>query len=105
MTDIQSGKIHAAPTAAPRPIDLREVWKSLAWRGFAGVLFGVLTLIFPGLSLTALVLLFAAYALVDGVINIANVVRKRTGNERWWALLLEGLVSIAAAAVTLVWPA
>jgi uncharacterized membrane protein HdeD (DUF308 family) len=83
--------------------DLARNWWALAIRGFAAVLFGVLTFIVPGISLAGLVLLFGAYAIVEGLFNVTAAVRAR-GADRWWALLLEGLVSIAAGIVTFAWP-
>lgn len=105
VTDLQQEPLQAPSMDAPRAVDLREVWKSIVWRGFAAVLFGVITFLIPGLTLKVLVLLFGAYALVDGILNVANVIRKRTGKERWWAMLLQGLASIAAAVITAVRPA
>ena len=80
-------------------------WWAIALRGVAGILFGVLTFVVPGLTLAALVLLFGSYAIVDGVLNIvAALRRRRAGEPPWWALLLEGVVSVAAGVVTFAWP-
>src|SRR5580698_2982485 len=45
-------------------------WWALAIRGLVAVLFGLLTLFLPGITLVTLVLLFGVYALVDGVFNV-----------------------------------
>ncbi len=79
-------------------------WRSLALRGAAAVVFGVLSLVWPRISLTALVLLFGAYALIDGVVILVDALRARDAQQRRWGPLLEGAVSIAAGLVTLVWP-
>lgn len=84
---------------------LARNWGAIAIRGVAAILFGVLTFVVPGLTLTALVLLFGAYALVDGVFNIIAAVRRRAGDPPWWLLLLEGIVGVAAGVVTFVLPA
>src|SRR2546430_10569452 len=75
---------------------LARNWGAIAVRGVAAILFGVLTFVVPGLTLAALVLLFGAYALVDGVFNIIAAVRRRAGDPPWWVLLLEGIVGVAA---------
>ncbi|MEO6576326.1 MAG: HdeD family acid-resistance protein [Polyangiaceae bacterium] len=79
-------------------------WWGLLLRGLLAVVFGILTLAMPGLTLTALVWLFAGYALIEGVVNIVSGVRARHGHTRWWLLLLEGLVSIAAGLIAIAWP-
>src|SRR4051812_14208523 len=83
---------------------LSRNWWAVSLRGLAGILFGIITFFAPAISLAALVLLFGAYALVDGVLAIVSAVRRR-GADRWWLLLLEGLVGIAAGVLTFLWPA
>jgi uncharacterized membrane protein HdeD (DUF308 family) len=83
---------------------LSRNWWAVSLRGLAGILFGIITFFAPAISLAALVLLFGAYALVDGVLAIVSAVRHR-GADRWWLLLLEGLVGIAAGVLTFMWPA
>ena len=51
-------------------IALATNWWSLVIRGMAGIAMGILTFAWPGITLVALVFLFAGYALVDGVISI-----------------------------------
>jgi uncharacterized membrane protein HdeD (DUF308 family) len=83
---------------------LARNWWAIALRGVAAILFGVLTVIWPGLSLAVLVILFGIYTLLEGIFNVIAAVRLRQGERRWLALLLEGLVSVAVGAVTLVLP-
>ena len=80
-------------------------WWSAVLRGLLGILVGVVTFFMPGLTLTVLVFLFAGYALVDGVLNIAGAVRSARAHDRWGVLVIEGAAGIAAAVVTAVWPA
>src|SRR3954471_14806482 len=82
---------------------LSHNWWAISLRGVAGILFGVITFVAPGISLAALVLLFGAYAFADGVLAIVTAVRRR-GADRWGLLLLEGLVGVAAGIVTWLWP-
>ncbi len=77
-------------------------WWSLAIRGVAAILFGILTFVSPGSSLYALVILFGAYALVDGVFNL--VLSLRGPHPRWGAFVFEGLASILAGGLTFFWP-
>lgn len=79
-------------------------WWALVIRGLVAVLFGVLALTWPGITLLALVFLFAGYALVDGVTSLVGAVRAIEHHDRWGVLILEGVVGIAAALVTVAWP-
>jgi uncharacterized membrane protein HdeD (DUF308 family) len=80
-------------------------WWSLALRGAAGVVFGLLTLIWPGLTLFAFVILFGGYALFDGLAAIASVLfGETTGRDRRRGLLLHGLLGTVIGAITLAWP-
>jgi uncharacterized membrane protein HdeD (DUF308 family) len=51
------------------------------------------------------VLVFSAYAFVDGTFAIVASVRAARRHERWGFLLLEGIVNIIAAALAFLWPA
>jgi uncharacterized membrane protein HdeD (DUF308 family) len=80
-------------------------WWALALRGVLGIIIGLIALFFPDVTLAALVLLFAAYMLVDGVLAIAAAVQAARRHERSWPLLLEGVADIAAGLIAFFWPA
>jgi uncharacterized membrane protein HdeD (DUF308 family) len=86
-------------------IVLARNWWSLVLRGVLALILGFVAFAWPGITLGALVLLFGAYALIDGVMAIVGAWRASRAHERWGVLVLEGLVGIAAAAVTILWPA
>jgi uncharacterized membrane protein HdeD (DUF308 family) len=77
-------------------------WWALGIRGVAGIIFGLCTFFLPGITLVTLVLLFGAYALVDGLFNIAGFFRDAAHH---WALLLEGAIGIVVGILTFAWPA
>ena len=80
---------------------LADNWWLFLLRGIAGVTFGVLTFLWPGLTLVALTLLWGAYALSDGIIAIWAAFNASGGDAgpRWW-LGLSGVVGILAGLVT-----
>ncbi|HOY79265.1 MAG TPA: HdeD family acid-resistance protein [Hyphomonadaceae bacterium] len=85
---------------------LERVWK-LAWwalllRGLIAIAFGIMALIWPTDSLVALVLVYGAYMLVDGVFSIVGAFSSDT-SERWW-LVASGVLSVAAGGVAIAWP-
>lgn len=80
---------------------LRKNWWLVALRGVVAIIFGILTFVWPGPTLTALVMLFGAYALVEGIFSIASGVSggSLSGNSRW-LLVLEGLVGVIIGLIT-----
>ena len=86
-------------------IGLAANWWALVIRGLVAIAFGGLTFVVPGLTLAALVFLFAGYSLVDGVFNIIGAVRAIESHQRWGVQVFEGIVGIGAAVVTVFWPA
>lgn len=83
---------------------LARYWWVLALRGVFAVIFGVLAIVWPELTLRALVLLFGAYALVDGIFAVIAGIARHQRSERWWAQLLEGVAGIIIGIVTFFWP-
>jgi uncharacterized membrane protein HdeD (DUF308 family) len=82
---------------------LSRNWWLLALRGLAAIVFGILAFVWPGATITALVMLFGAYALVEGALAVAMALTNVVGQRRWW-VLLEGFTSIAISVITLLWP-
>jgi hypothetical protein len=66
-------------------------WWVPALRGLAGILFGVLALAWPGMTLVTLILLFAAYALVAGLASVAGAIRHRRTEDEWRIAMLAGV--------------
>lgn len=79
-------------------------WWTYAVRGAAAVIFGILALIWPEETILALVVLFGAFALVDGIFAVIAGIAFRRYFERWWAVLLEGVAGIVLGLLTFFWP-
>jgi uncharacterized membrane protein HdeD (DUF308 family) len=84
---------------------LARYWWSVALRGALAVIFGVIALIWPDITLRALVLLYGFYALVDGLLALAALVigGSLVSGRRGW-LVVEGVAGIAAGVVAFLWP-
>lgn len=80
-------------------------WWIFAVRGIVAVLFGVAAIVWPAITVLALTLLWGAYALTDGVLELTLAARAGRAGKRWGWLLLSGLVSIGAAVIAALWPA
>ena len=72
-------------------------------RGVAAVLFGLAALIWPGLTLAVLIILYGAYAVVDGVFAIVVGLRAGSGTHKW-LLLAEGALGILTGLIAVFWP-
>ncbi len=78
-------------------------WEIIALRGVVSILFGIGAFAWPGITLFALVLLWGAYLLVDGIFAFTQALRLRHENV-WPMLATEGILGIAAGVFTLLWP-
>jgi uncharacterized membrane protein HdeD (DUF308 family) len=83
---------------------LAQNWWAIALRGVFAIIFGIIALFMPGAALLALVLLFAAYMVVDGILAIVAAVRAARQHERWGWLIVEGIVDLIAGGIAVVWP-
>jgi uncharacterized membrane protein HdeD (DUF308 family) len=80
-------------------------WWVFAIRGIAAIVFGILAFIWPERTLTVLVLLFGAYALVDGVALLVALARgDAVARRHAWAAGIIGVLGIVAGVVTFLWP-
>jgi uncharacterized membrane protein HdeD (DUF308 family) len=83
---------------------LARNWWLFLLRGVAALIFGVLSLVWPEISLATLILFFGAYALVDGAFALsAAIVGRGDAEVRWW-LVLVGLLGIGIGIGTFLWP-
>ena len=94
----------AAPLGRPMLHALADRWWLLLLRGIAAILFGILAFIWPGLTLVTLVLMFGAFALVDGAIVLGAAFSGAAKPVPTWWLVLVGLLGIAAGIITFLWP-
>jgi uncharacterized membrane protein HdeD (DUF308 family) len=83
---------------------LTRNWWMVAARGTLAVIFGVVAFAWPGITFEALVLLFGIYAFVDGVTVLGFGLMAASDGERWWPLVLSGILGIGLGVVTFARP-
>jgi uncharacterized membrane protein HdeD (DUF308 family) len=79
---------------------LSRYWWTTLLRGVIAILFGVMLLARPGISLAALLLVFGVFALVDGLVGVVAALGGRREHESWWVLLLASLAGIGIGLLT-----
>jgi len=79
-------------------------WWLVALRGVLAILFGIATFAMPAATMLALVLVFAVYSLLDGILSVILAVRGARKSERWGWLLVNGLFGIAVGVLAALLP-
>ena len=79
-------------------------WWALALRGVVAILFALIAFFLPGITAAALILLFGAYAFVDGVFALIAGLRAARHHGRSGPLLLEGILNILIGIIVFLWP-
>jgi uncharacterized membrane protein HdeD (DUF308 family) len=85
-------------------VQLARWWWTFIIRGLLAIAFGVLAFFAPGLGIAVLVGLFAAWALIDGATSLVTGIGSRRTDKSWWLEILEGIVSIIAGIIALIFP-
>jgi uncharacterized membrane protein HdeD (DUF308 family) len=80
--------------------EMGRYWWALVLRGVLAILFGVMAFVWPGLTLTVLVLFVGAWMLVDGVFTAIQAFKSETR----WQMLLYAAMGIVAGLITLFYP-
>ena len=79
-------------------------WWAVVLRGVVAVLFGVLTIFNPGLTVAVLVVMFGAYAVVNGLFTVIQAIANRHGQRHWPTLVVSGVLSVALGLLTFFLP-
>jgi uncharacterized membrane protein HdeD (DUF308 family) len=78
-------------------------WMALALRGVAAIVFGVIAFVVPGIALGALILLFAALAIVDGASHVVTGIRQREGGPDY-PMIVGGIAAVAIGVIAAILP-
>ena len=83
---------------------LAKYWWIFLLRGIFSIVFGVLAFTMPGLTIATLVLVWGAYALVDGLVALYASATGGTKPGDHWLVGMQGLIGLAAGILTLLMP-
>src|SRR5258706_7408957 len=76
---------------------------SLILRGVLAIIVGIIALAWPGVTVLALVILFAVYAFIDAGLEAIRAFSSGSAGPVFGHLLL-GLIDVAGGVVVLAWP-
>jgi uncharacterized membrane protein HdeD (DUF308 family) len=82
---------------------LARNWWIMLLRGLLAIAFGIAALVIPGAVALALVIVFGAWAFVDGIFALGAAFGPNTQHR--WMLVLEGIVGVLAGLVAWFYPA
>ncbi len=73
--------------------------------GAVSILFGILVLVWPGISLTILVIMVGVWAIVTGILQIMSSVRHRASPDSGWVWgIIGGALTILFGVLVIIWP-
>jgi uncharacterized membrane protein HdeD (DUF308 family) len=97
-------------TTPPQPgrvevtrVDLRRSWGVVLALGIAAVIAGLLALVWPGVTVLALVFVLGVFLLIAGVSEVAWALAERH-TEGWKVILARGIIDLITGIIVLAWP-
>ncbi len=79
-------------------------WWVVVLRGIFTLIFGLIVLFAPVIALLFLIYLFAAYAVLEGIMAIVLSIEEHKYLKRWWVIALEGVVGIVVGIIAFAQP-
>ena len=79
---------------------LTRYWWAFIARGVIAIAFGVMVFVWPGITVTALIIVFGIYVFVNGVFLLVKAIGGWKARDDRWLLLFEGLLGIGIGVIT-----
>lgn len=79
---------------------LGDAWGWILLRGLASIAFGAMAFLWPGLTIVVLVIMWGAWAFVDGITSLVTAYKARDGGKPIWPLVLIGVLGLGAGIIT-----
>ena len=83
---------------------LSKNWWLFVLRGVLAIIFGIIVVAWPSVSVSLLVIFFGAYVFVDGIFLLVHSFTYKGGWGHRALLIFSGIAGIAAGIITFVWP-
>lgn len=75
----------------------KQLWGLAIAQGVLAILFGVLALFWPGLTVALLIVFFSIFVLVWGVVGVIVSLSTIGSNKFWWLELIFGVLALGLA--------
>lgn len=82
----------------------KRLWWVFLLRAIVAIVFGILAIVFPGLTILTLATLFGVYSLFDGISSVVVSFSSRLQDSQWWVHLIEGIVGVIVGILVLTYP-
>ena len=76
----------------------------IALQGLLSVIFGLIILFWPGMTLAIFVYIFAFYAIFESFVALGYGISFRNVDHAWWSYIVEAIVGFLFGIAILVWP-
>jgi uncharacterized membrane protein HdeD (DUF308 family) len=91
------------PVVQVTTVDVRKAWPFVLAVGIASFVAGVITIVWPSVTVFALVIVLGLFLLIAGSAEIGWSIAERH-TEGWGLILFRGIVDLVTGIVVLVWP-
>ncbi len=82
----------------------KQVWYWPVLRGVLAIILGIVAIAWPGITAVAVIWVIGIFAVVDGIVEIVEGIRRRGAGNGTALLVTMGVLSLAVGVVLLVWP-
>jgi len=79
-------------------------WNLILLNGILAIIFGLVALLFPGITIIGLAVYFAITILIGGLSLIVSIIQRKDSPSKWYYSLLEGVIGILIAILILARP-
>lgn len=83
---------------------LNRPWWELILRGIFIMIFGILAIAYPDLTLAVFVIFFGAFVFIEGIFQMVGAFAAKADNPQWALMFISGLFSFMVGFIVLAWP-